>query len=313
VSNSINSISVANLALGDPTKGGDPNYLNAQVPNPFQDLLPGTTINGATVARSQLLRPFPEFTGVTETNLNVGQIWYNSLQASVQKRFSHGLTFTANYTLSKNIQATGYLNAQDPAPTRVLTSFDRPQRLAFAPSYELPFGPGRRFLKSNNGAVKRLVGGWQVLVNTVIQAGAPMGIPSNVWVLGDPHLENPTWDRLFKTGYIDAAGLVRNVLPGEQPVFWVRAPNTLQTTPARWGNLHDPWATTYDASAIKTTRIREGMSCQFRFEAFNALNTPVFSGDPNLTPTSTNFGKIIRDNGQSNAARSLQFGFRFMF
>ena len=35
--------------------------------------------------------------------------------------------------------------------------------------------------------------------------------------------------------------------------------------------------------------------------------------DPNLTPTSTNFGKIIRDNGQNNAARSLQFGFRFMF
>ena len=45
----------------------------------------------------------------------------------------------------------------------------------------------------------------------------------------------------------------------------------------------------------------------------NATNTPVFSSDPNLTPTSTNFGKIIRDNGQSNAARSLQFGFRLMF
>ena len=73
VSNSINSLSLANLALGDPTKGGDPNYLNAQVPNPVQDLLPGTTINGATVARNQLLRPFPEFTGVTITDTNVGQ------------------------------------------------------------------------------------------------------------------------------------------------------------------------------------------------------------------------------------------------
>ena len=47
-----------------------------------------------------------------------------------------------------------------------------------------------------------------------------MGIPSNVWVIGDPHLDNPTWDRLFKTGYIDATGIVRNVLPGEQPVNW---------------------------------------------------------------------------------------------
>src|SRR5207244_2009123 len=90
VSNSINSISLANLALGDPTKGGDPNYLNAQIPNPFEGLLPGTTINGATVARSQLMKPFPEFTGVTETDSNVGKIWYNSLQVSAQKRYSRG-------------------------------------------------------------------------------------------------------------------------------------------------------------------------------------------------------------------------------
>jgi hypothetical protein len=313
VSNSINSISTANLALGDPTKGGDPNYLNAQLPNPFEGLLPGTTINGATIARSQLLKPFPEFTGVTETNLNTGRIWYNSLQVSLQKRYSNGLTFSANYTNSKNIQATSYVNAQDPAPTRVLTAFDRPQRLAFAPSYDLPFGPGKPLLNASGRLVSRLVGGWQVLVNTVFQSGAPMGVPSNVWVIGDPHLDNANWDRLFKTGYIDANGVVRNVQAGEQPVFWVRAPNTLQTTPARWGNLRDPWATTYDASLIKNTRIREGINSQFRFEAFNALNTPVFSSDPNLTPTSTNFGKIIRDNGQSNASRSLQFGFRLMF
>ena len=77
--------------------------------------------------------------------------------------------------------------------------------------------------------------------------------------------------------------------------------------------IRDRWATTCDASVIKNTRIREGVNCQFRLEAFNALNTPVFSADPNLTPTPTNFGKIIRDNGQSDASRSLQFGFRFMF
>jgi len=138
-------------------------------------------------------------------------------------------------------------------------------------------------------------------------------MPGNVYVLGDVHLDNPTWDRLFKTGVIDANGAVRNVLPGEQPVFQVRGPNTLRTTPIRWGNLRDRWAQTYDMSLMKNTRVREGMNMQFRFEAFNALNTPVFSGDPNLTPTSTNFGKIIRDSGQNNQPGSLQFGFRFSF
>jgi hypothetical protein len=312
-SKDVNSLSLADLALGDQTKGGDPNYLNVQVPNPFQNLLPGTTINGATVTRSQLLRPFPEFQGITQTNLNTGKVWYNALQIGVQKRYSHGLTFSANYTFSKNIESTGYLNAQDPTPTRTLTSFDRPQRFSFAPSYELPFGPGRLLLNSRNGILSRLVGGWQVLVNTVFQSGAPMGIPSSVWVLGDPRLDDPTWDRLFKTGYIDVTGVVRNVQPGEQPVFQVRPPNTLRTTPSRWGNLRNRWATTYDASVIKNTRIRESITTQFRFEAFNALNTPVFSSDPNTTPTSTNFGKIIRDNGQSNAPRTIQFGFRVMF
>jgi len=108
--------------------------------------------------------------GVTVTDTNVGKIWYNSLQVAVQKRYAHGLTFSANYTFSKNIQATSYVNPQDATPTRVLTAFDRPQRLAFSPSYELPFGPGRRFLNSTNGIARRFVGGWQVLVNTVFQS-----------------------------------------------------------------------------------------------------------------------------------------------
>jgi hypothetical protein len=265
------------------------------------------------VVRNQLMRPFPLFQGISRNDINTGKIWYNSLQVSAQKRYAHGINVSANYTLSKNIQATSYVNAQDLEPTRVLTSFDRPHRLALAPSIELPFGPGKPLLKSTHGVVSRLVGGWQFLANTVFQSGSPMGVPGNVWVIGDPKIENPTWDRLFKTGYIDATGVVRNVLPGEQPVFWVRGPNTLQTTPARWGHIRNQWATTYDMSMIKNTRIKEGINTQFRFEAFNATNTPVFSGDPNNTPTSTNFGKIIRDNGQNNAPRSIQFGFRVMF
>ena len=312
-SKSIDSLSIADLALGDITKGGNPNFLSAQVPNPFEGLLPGTTINGPTVARNQLLRPYPEFTGITVNDLNTGLVWYNSMQVSARKRFTMGLSYSANYTFSKNIQATGYLNAQDEAPTRVLTSFDRPQRFSLAPSYELPFGRGRRFLNSGNGILSRVAGGWQFLFNTVIQSGAPMGIPGGVTILADPRLENPTWDRLFKTGYIDTNGVVRNVLSGEQPVFAGKQANQLATSPARWGNLRDRWATTFDTAAIKTTRINERMSAQFRFEAFNALNTPVFSADPNLSPTSANFGKLIRDSGQNNAPRSLQFAFRLKF
>ena len=161
--------------------------------------------------------------------------------------------------------------------------------------------------------LRGLIGGWQSVFMTVIQSGDPMSVPGNVYLLGDPRLSNPTWDRLFKTGVVDVNGTVRNVLPGEQPVFQIRPPNSLRTTPIRYGNIRNQWATTLDGSLIKNTRIREGWNMQFRVDAFNAFNTAVFSSDPNLDPTSPNFGKIFRDNGQSNFPRNIQLGLRFVF
>ncbi|MGH9671872.1 MAG: hypothetical protein ACRD44_01725, partial [Bryobacteraceae bacterium] len=312
-SKGFNEVSVDVLNQGNPAVGGNPNFLNQQVPNPFAGLIPGTGLDNTTVARTQLLRPYPQFTGFNSEQLNTGRIWYNSLQVTATKRYSHGLSFTSTYTLSKNIEAIGYLNAQDRAPGRTLTDWDRTHRLVIAPSYELPFGRGRRFLSGGNAVVGGLVGGWQGVFTTVIQSGDPMSIPGNVYLLGDPRLENPSWDRLFKTGVIDANGTVRNVAAGEQPVYQVRPPFSLRTTPLRYGNLRNQWATTVDISAIKNTRIRENWNLQFRVDAFNAFNTAVFSSDPNLDPTSPNFGRIFRDNGQSNFPRNIQLGIRFVF
>ncbi len=313
VSKPVNELPLEALALGDSTKGGNPNYLNQRLPNPFEGLIPGTALDSSTITRQQLLRPYPQFSGFSMSDRNEGKIWYNSLQVTVDKRYSRGLSVLATYTLSKNIEALSYLNGQDAAPTRTLTDWDRPHRLVIAPVYELPFGPGRKFLNQSHGLASRLAGGWQLVVTGTIQSGDPMTIPGNVYLLGDPRLPNPTWDRLFKTGVVDVNGTVRNVLPGEQPVFQIRPPFTLRTTPLRYGNLRNQWANTRDISLTKTTRIREGMKMQVRLELFNAFNTAVFSSDPNLDPTSPNFGKIFRDNGQANRPRVLQLGFRFEY
>jgi len=313
VSKPINELPLEALALGDSTKGGNPNYLNQQVPNPFAGLMPGTALNSATVPRQQLMRPYPQFSSFNMMDRNDGEIWYNSLQISFDKRYSHGLTLLATYTLSKNIEALSYLNGQDEKPGRTLADWDRPHRLVFAPIYELPFGPGRRFLNQPHGWGSRLAGNWQVIFTGTIQSGDPMSIPANVWLLGDPRLEHPTWDRMFKTGVIDVNGTVRNVLPGEEPVFQIRPPFTLRTTPLRYGNLRNQWANTFEASLKKGIRVREGMNLEMRLELFNVFNTPVFSSDPNLTPTSPNFGKIFRDTGQQNRPRVIQLGFRFEY
>ena len=312
-SKGFNEVSLDTLNLGNPAIGGNANFLNQQVPNPFAGLIPGTGLDNATVPRSQLLRPYPQFTGFNVEQLNTGKIWYNSLQVTATKRYSHGLSFTTTYTLSKNIEAIDYLNAQDPLPTRSLVDWDRTHRLVIAPSYELPFGKGRKFLANSHPVIKGIVGGWQSVFSTVMQSGDPMTIPGNVYLLGDPRLANPTWDRLFNTGVIDVNGAVRNVLPGEKPVFQIRPPNSLRTTPIRYGNIRNQWGSTLDASLIKNTRIREDWNMQFRIDAFNAFNTAVFASDPNLDPTSPNFGRIFRDNGQSNFPRNIQLGLRFVF
>jgi hypothetical protein len=114
-----NELPVEALALGSTV-------LNQSVPNPFQGLISAGGLGAATVPRQQLLRPFPQFTSFNMADRNDGSVWYNSLQLSVEKRYSHGLTFIVAYTLSKNVEALSYLNGQDAAPGRTLTGWDRP-------------------------------------------------------------------------------------------------------------------------------------------------------------------------------------------
>jgi hypothetical protein len=309
-----NELPADKLALGDITRGGNPNYLNERVPNPYENLLPGSSINSATVPRQQLLRPFSQFTSFNRMDIPNGKSWYDSLQIAVNKRYSHGLTLTVAYTLSKNIQALNYLNPQDDAPARSLVPWDRTQRLVLAPIYELPFGPGKRFLNKTGAVTGRIVGGWQLTMNTTLQGGNPMTVPNNVFLLRNPRLADPTWERMFNTGLIDADGVtIRNLQAGEQPAFQIQPAFSLRTASQYYGNLRNRWGREYNVTLAKNTTIREGWIVQFRAEAFNLFNHAIFGGDPVLDPTSANFGKILRNNGQSNFPRQVQLGLRLSF
>jgi len=254
-----NELPADRQALGDVTRGGNPNYLNERVPNPFENLLPASSINSSTVPRQQLLRPYTAFTSFNRQDIPNGKVWYNSLQIGLNKRYSHGLTITAAYTLSKNIQGLNYLNAQDALPSRSLVPWDRTHRLVLAPIYELPFGPGKYFLGNSGRVVGRIAGGWQVTMNTTLQGGNPMTAPGNVFLLRNPKLANPTWDRMFNTGFIDADGVtVRNLQPGEQPAFQIQPPFSLRTASQYYGNLRNQWGREYNLTFAKNTTVREG-------------------------------------------------------
>jgi hypothetical protein len=313
VANSFNSLSAANLALGDATHGGNPNYLNQKVANPFQNLLPGTSLNSSTVTLQQLLLPYPQFTNFNQQNIPVGKVWYNSLQLSVQKRYAKGISFTGSYTFSKNIQALSYLNPTDAAPANTIVPFDRTHVFVFAPVYELPFGPGKALINSSHGLISRMVGGWQLSANLTWMSGVPMTVPGGVYVIGNPLIDNPTWDKLFNTGTIDSTGKLVNQVGSLAPAFQIQPPFTLRTASLYFGNLRDRWGPDLNMSLVKRTRIRESVNLELRADALDALNHPLFGGDPTISATSPNFGRLIRSNGQTNEPRQIQLSARLVF
>ena len=89
-------------------EGGDPNFCNAQIPNPFRGIeaFRGTAHFTATnLSRFELNRPFPQFSGnLQERGRGESNIWYNSLQLNYNVRMGRDLTLLANYTLSKMVE-----------------------------------------------------------------------------------------------------------------------------------------------------------------------------------------------------------------
>ena len=208
---------------------------------------------------------------------------------SVQKRYSNGFSLTGSYTFSKNIQALSYLNPQDSAPANTIVPFDRTHVFVMAPIYELPFGPGRPLLNSTHGVLSRIVGGWQLMGNFTWQSGVPMTVPSGVFVIGNPVLPNPTPAQMFNTGLIESNGKVVDQVGNLPPAFEIQPAFSLRTASLYFGNLRDRWGPQLDLALVKSTQIRERLNLEFRADALNALNHPLWGGDPVIAPTSPNF------------------------
>lgn len=297
--------------------------LTAQVSNPFFGLAEyaGTTLANATVARSQLLRPFPNFGDINTTN-NDGKSWYNSAQFSLQKRFSKGYTFQASYTFSKWIQQTEYLNAGDETPTKMISDQDSPHRLSLSGIYNLPFGKGRYFLSNANGFVDRIVSGWQINGTYAFQIGFPISFSNDVFYNGG-EASIPSGSRTTDAWFNrDVFTTIANATSANAtPV------NHLRTLPLRFTDIRRDNINDVNLSLIKDTKIKERYNLQLRFEAINAFNEPYFPV-PVVNPTATlqvrdasgalvnvaAFGRISNAaSNQDNFARRVQIAARFVF
>ena len=267
--------------------------LNARVPNPFFGVItdPTSAMSQPTTTVAQLLRPFPHYTGFTEQLMPIGTSNYDSLQIQLNKRMSKGLSFGASYTLSKLMEATAFLNPNDPLPENVISNSDRPHRVVLYGLYELPVGPGKPFLSDANAIVSGILGGWHVNWIGTFQSGEPLGVTADRISVSDnnPH----TVDEWF-----------------DITQFRPREPFTLRTLPTRLADLRGPGVNKWDFTVSKSFQMSDGVALKARVELYNAFNRTNF-GNPNTTVTGSDFGRIT---GTSfGGPRAIQLAARLEF
>ena len=307
VTRNINLIPIGEQMKGIARLGGNPTYLSTQLTNPFAGLLPGTTLNTATVARSQLLRPNPLFQGINQDFNNIGYATYNALEMALNKRLTKGLAANVTYTFSRRRQATDLLNSWDAKTFEDIDPNDRPHRMTITALYALPFGPGRRFGSNTSGAVARLIEGWQYNVIGEITSGTPIGMASNAiplqntFSIGSNQSLNQWFDNSTKTHPRADGTYAWDVIgTNDFRVSRLRFPDVRQDSKPLWS-----------MSFFKNTGIGGDRVLQFRAEVFNVFNTRLYNTAISTDPNNPNFGVV--SNSQINFARTGQLGLRMTF
>ena len=264
------------------------NTLGTSVANPFYNIpqFSGTSLATATVPVSQLLKPYPQYSGLSMSSYN-GYSWYHGFSAHVERRFSHGFTAQASYTWSKYMQAVETLNSFDMLPTHSISQNDRPQHFVANGIFELPFGKGHAFLSSASGWINQIVGGWTASVIYTAQTGAPVSFSNVAYygtlqqlVLGRGQRIVGEWFNTANFATAASQQLASNV----------------RTFPLRLTGLRAPGINDWDMSLVKNFRIRERTSFELRAEAVDLANHPQFAS-PNTSPTSTLFGQVTSTVG----------------
>jgi len=311
----VGSRGISLIAPAEQLNQVHPNYFNLgaalkqQVENPFFGVLTAGGIAGRTVAREQLLRPYPQFTGVSRTNPAYGNSSYHSMQLKLEKRLVNGVAALISYTASKNLSdLNGTRNAFNRSVERSVSDIDVPQRLTIAGSWDLPFGRNRHYFANIGRAADLVIGGWQLSTFHTYQAGFalgfgfaggtfPAGTSPRVLVVGDPTANSSgshssRLDRYFNT---DA---------------FVRPPDfTLGNLAPRLHTVRSPGMNNVNLTVSKDFAVMENVRMQFRASAYNAVNHPVFGG-PNTTVGNANFGRIT---SQANLSRQVELGLRLTF
>jgi hypothetical protein len=256
---------------------------------------------------------------------------YNSFQASLEKRFAHGLQFTAAYTWSKSFdQASsfeGILNPIDPRISRSLSSFDARHRIVFSYYWDLP-------IKKYNGVAGKILSNWSLSGVTTFQTGFPIRITSladnelmysfDFELPGEPAQLGP-FQRTkpqstcfngqcnygFNPNSFTENATDNSVAPCSDGVtFGCYDPSLLGTL----GNAKrtlccGPHLSNTDFAILKTIPLSETRHIDFRAEFFNIFNHTQFFNPDGNTSDGSQFGQVT----QARDPRLMQFALKFFF
>jgi hypothetical protein len=253
----------------------------------------------------------------------LGNSDYQSLQLSVKKRSSHGLSLMASYNLSschgdvdsafEDLYWTGPL--QDvynlEGERHTICSFDQTQIAKGYVVYELPFGRGKALLSQAGPAINAIASGWTLSGDFYYGTGTPMRIPANVYYPGINNVYADivsgcniaaNWNGQVGGTYFNPA-CFSNPSNGE-----------FGNAPGYLAGLRNPGLATEDLGVSKAMRLG-CESCQLRmyFQMFNVFNRHGISG-PNTQIGAAGFGTVMaQDLNGLPGPRAGQFGARFIF
>jgi len=308
-------------------------------------LLPnGTVVPGPYLAGNPALKNAG--TGQVRLNTTTGIQNYNAFQFSAQQRLSHGLTFQANYTWAKCLTNNqGYYGRYGDAEASQASADVAFQQYVYNThldygvcdhdvthvfngyaTYDLPFGHDRMFGKSANRVVDAVLGDWQVNTIFTVHGGFPISMLD--WA-GD-------------AGTGSAQGRPDCVAPSRETPYqnyggggyiWFDPTTMRDPQPGHLGNCpvsseRGPGLKQVDVGLHKQFKLTERQKIEFRAEAINAFNTPVFTVQGYQIDVFSQSGSLVCNGGSncssnpssltgvvnsSKGARNLQFGLKYSF
>lgn len=290
------------------------NKLLTLVNNPFVGIITAGTLAQPQIQYGQLLRAFPLWQNVAQDGQAIGNSEYDALQVSFTKRYSNGVSLIAGYTWSKIMSDISDGTWSSPGSIRSYYcvrcehsngAYDVPHRFTLSGVGELPFGKGKMFGHDWNRAVDAVLGGWQANAIMTLARGVPLvfGVAANTsYSFGGGQHPDLVGNPVLSSGKSIYQWF--NTAAFAQPANFSSGNLSRTFTAVRADNLKN-----LDLSLFKNFSLTEQFKLQFRAEAFNVTNTPVF-GAPGTTVNGVNFGVIT---GQSNPPRNLQLALKLLF